>query len=380
MPHSRPKSTARAARRGALLALALGVLACGREPAQDWPPGALLVGRAPALRAFVAELARLEGTRVAREALAFAEALPDCEWVEAQAEPASLAALRAGLRCADAAGPLAAVHRDRGARDLAFAWPLGEGRAVGSADLSAAGGLELEVELPGEAFHGPRALLRPGDAAPGPPVLGGADALVHARLRPEGGIDLPALLARGGQADQLFALRSELFGAAVLDGTWELALYLPGPDERVPRAALALGTRHRKLSDAAAARFLDEIEAAWPVRRAPFALGAAAGSCLPELRLLPGLAPCYVATERALVVGWNAASLRKALDGSATSLPASGGLVAELARLPAADARIAAPGLPAGAPAFPWARLVAEPLHAGARVGMRLALAAPAGT
>ncbi len=371
-------AAARAARRAALLALALVVLACGRERADAWPPGALLAGRAAALRAFATKLARLEGTPIAREALAWAEALPDCELVEARAEPASLAALRAALRCADAAGPLSALHRDRGERDLAFAWPLGDGRATGSADLSAAGDLELRIELPGEAFRGPRALLRPGDTPPGPAVLGGAEALVHARLRPEGGIDLPALLERGSQGDQLFALRSQLFGAAVLDGSWELALYLPAADERVPRAALALGIRHRGVAEAAAARFLDEIEAAWPVQRTPFALGDAAGACLPELRLLPGLAPCYVATERALVVGWSAASLRKALDGSAAALPASGGLVAELARLPAADARIAAPELPVGAPVFPWRRLVAEPLHAGASVGLRLALAAPA--
>ena len=372
-------ATACGARRAAFLALALGCLHCGREPAA-WPPGALLVGRAAALRGIASELARLEGTPVAREADAFAKALPECETLEAHAAQASLAALRAGLRCADPAGALAAVHRDLGARDLAFAWPLGDGRATGTADLSAAGDLDLEIELPAGAFGGPRALLRPGAAPPGPAVLGGADALVHARLRPEGGIDLPALLADGSQADQLFALRSQLFGAAVLDGTWELALYLPGEGERVPRAALALGIRHRAVAEAAAARFLDELEVAWPVRRTPFALGGAPGACLLELRLLPGLAPCYVATERALVVGWSPASLRKALDGSATALPASGGLVAELARLPAADARIAAPELPVGAPVFPWRRLVAEPLHAGASVGLRLALAAPADT
>jgi hypothetical protein len=371
-------AAARAARRRALLALALGGLSCGREPAAAWPPGALLAGRAAALRSFAKELARLEGTPVAREARAWASAIPDCELVEAHAEAASLAALRAGLRCAELSGPLAPVHRDRGERDLAFAWPLGAGRATGSADLSAAGDLDLELELPGEAFQGPRALLRPGPAAPGPAVLGGADALVHARLRPEGGIDLPALVARGSQADRLFALRSRLFGAAVLDGTWELALYLPAAGERHPRAALALGIRHRAVAEAAAARFLDEIEAAWPLRRTPFALGDAAGACLPELRLLPGLAPCYVATGRALVLGWSAASLRKALDGSPAALPAAGGLVAELALLPAADARLSAPELPLGAPVFPWDRLVAQPLHAGASVGLRLALAAPA--
>jgi hypothetical protein len=336
----------------------------------------VLVGRAATLRTLAAQLGRIARTPAAREAAAFAAALPDCELVEAHAAQANLAALRAELRCADPQGPLAAAHRDRGARDLAFAWPLGEQRATGSATLSAAGDLELWIELPGTAFGGTRALLRPGAAPAGPAVLGGADSLLHARLRPEGGIDLPALLSPGSQGDQLFALRSQLFGAAILDGTWELAIYLPGEGESLPRAALALGIRHRDVAEAAAARFLDEIEAAWPVRRTPFALGGAPGACLPELRLLPGLAPCYVATERALVVGWSEASLRKALDGSEPALPASGGLVAELARLPAADARIAAPALPLGSPAWPWRRLVAEPRPAGASVGLRLFAAA----
>jgi len=373
---------ARGVRRTALLALALGGAACAPDPAPPpaWPPGALLVGRASALASLAGQLARIEGTPAAREALAWRAAdLPDCDVVEAQAPQASLAALREGLRCADPGGPLAAVHRDRGERALAFAWPLGLERLTGSVDVSASGDLELRFEIPGGAFAGPRALLRPGVTQPGPAVLGGADALLHARLRPEGGIDLPALLAQGSQADQLFALRSQLFGAAVLDGTWELALYLPAEGERLPRVALALGIRHRSVAQAAAARFLDEVEAAWPVRRTPFAVGDAPGACLRELRVLPGLAPCYVATERALVVGWSDASVRKALDGSAPALPASGGLVADLAKLPAADARIAAPELPSGAPAWPWRRLVAEPLHAGPSVGLRLALAGKVG-
>jgi hypothetical protein len=378
-------ATARLVRGGlrpALLALALGALACAPDPAPPaaWPPGALLVGRASALATVAEQLARITGTPAAREALAWSAALPDCELVEAQATQASLPELRERLRCADPDGPLAAVHRDRGERALAFAWPLGQERLTGSAEVSAQGDLELRFELPGEAFPGPLALLRPGAAEPGAAVLGGSEAVVHARLRPEGGIDLPALVAQGDQADQLFALRSRLFGAAVLDGTWELALYLPAEGERTPRAALALGIRHTEVAQAAARAFLDEIEAAWPVRRTPFAVGQAQGACLPDLRVLPGLAPCYVATERALVVGWSDASVRKALDGSAPALPTSGGLVADLARLPAADARIAAPELPSGAPVWPWRQLVAEPVHAGSVVGLRLALAGAIGS
>jgi len=377
--------TARAGRRRgpggrALVALALAALACSRapEPAAGWPPGAVVAGRTRSLARLLAGLAQLEGTPLGREARAWAEALPECESIEAHAATASLAALRAGLRCADPAGPLAAVHRDRGERDLVFAWPQGGASAVGSAAVSAQGDLDLRLELPGGAFGGARALLRPASEAPGPAVLGGADALIHARLRPEGGIDLPALVAQGGQGDALFALKSRLFGAAVLDGTWEVALYLPGEGAGLPRAALALGTRDRAVAAAAAAAFLDEVEARWPLRRAPFALGAWEGACLPELRLLPGLAPCFVAAERALVVGWNAESVRKALDGSAAGISPAGGVVAELARLPQADARLAAPALPLPR-GWPWRRLVAEPVRGGDRVEVRMALVAGGG-
>jgi hypothetical protein len=366
----------RGARRAALAALALAAVACGRasEPGAAWPEGALLVARTAALGDLLDRLARLEQTPLAREARAWRAALPACDVVEAHAPEADAGALRAALRCAAPDGALAAVHRERGAHDLVFGWPAAGAQARGHAALSGAGALELRVSLPGDAFAGPRALLRPAALAPGAPVLGGADALVHARLRAEGGIDLPALLPPGSQGDELFALRSRLFGAAVLDGTWELALYLPGEREALPRAALALGVRHRSVSEAAAATFLDELEARWPVRRRPFALGDAAGACLPELRVLPGLAPCYVATGRALVVGWNEASLRKALDGSPPALSDAGGLVAELARLPAADARLAAPRAPAGATPWPWRRLLAEPRASGAGVELRVSL------
>ena len=81
------------------------------------------------------------------------------------------------------------------------------------------------------------------------------------------------------------------------------------------------------------------------VRRSDFALGAAAGACLRDLNVLPELAPCYVATERALVIGWNEASLTPALATRAASAPdgasASGSAVIDFARFAQADARFA---------------------------------------
>jgi hypothetical protein len=122
------------------------------------------------------------------------------------------------------------------------------------------------------------------------------------------------------------------------------------------------------MSEAAAASFLDELEAlAAPARlharRRRRRLPASSACCGPRTLL-----------HRALVVGWNEASLRKALDGSPPALSDAGGLVAELARLPAADVRIAAPLAPAGAPLWPWRRLLAEPRSSDAGIEVRVAL------
>jgi hypothetical protein len=285
------------------------------------------------------------------------------------------------LRCAEPAGPLAPLHRERGARALAFVWPLEAGPKLrGRLELDAAGNAELALTVPDAAAHGLTGLVLPGEAPPGPGVLSGRDALVHARLRPAGGLDLAALIPSGGQADRLFRLRSALFAGLVLDGTWELALYLPEPGQAVPPAALALGVTTRDAAVAAMEGFLAELVATWPVHRSEFAVGAAAGACLLDLRILPDFAPCYVAMPGALLIGYNPESLRRALAAGEPALGADGGLVVELARLAEADARLAgkaAASTPAAAPA--WRRLRAEGREVEGRVELRVHLDAEAG-
>ena len=165
-------------------------------------------------------------------------------------------------------------------------------------------------------------------------------------------------------------------------------MYLPGAGEPTPRAALALGFEQRAAAAAALDGFLTDLEATWSIRRSFFAVGDAEGACLLELRLLPGFAPCSVITERALVVGFNPPSLRRALDGGGNAaLGAAGGAVVELARFGEADARLAgsAGTVPAVRARSPWGRLVAEGRHDGSALRVRLALeprsdAAGAGT
>jgi hypothetical protein len=363
--------------------LALGACSPGAQR-DDWPEGALVAGRGAALATLLAQLQRLEGTPLAREAAQLAGRLDACERVEGRDPGGSLAEAIRATGCAAPQGPYAPVHAWRGDRDLAFAVPLANGaRLRGAASVSEAGDVELELLLPPDAFAGARRLLLPGTRPAGPGVLSGAERLVQLRLRPDGGLDLAALVPANGQADRLFRLKSGLFEGLVLDGTWEIALYVPEAGHPMPRAALALGFDSRSAARAGMDGFLDEIEATWPVNRTAFSVGAASGACLLDLRVLPDLAPCYVATDRALVVGWNPASVRKALDGAPGVAGDSAGFAtAELARFPEADARLAslAPGDRDSAPAhWPWRRAVADGARDGAAVRIRVHLDAAGG-
>jgi hypothetical protein len=357
-----------------------------------------VIARTEALARLLARLQRLEGTRLARQAAALAGALPDCEWLEGREEEGRPADVWSHLSCRPADSALAGLDRERGDRDLAFSLPANGGaRTLGTLAIDARGDVDVEVLLPRSAFAGTWALTLPGAEPPGPTLLSHADELVHARLRPEGGLDIASLVPESSQADRMFRLKSELFAGAVLDGTWEVAIYLPEPGRPMPRSALAVGFSLKRPAVAAMERFVDDLQAAWPVRRSDFAVGAAKGACLLDLNLLPDLAPCYVATEGALVVGWNPASVSKALAKSAEmgagsgALDPQGGLTVELERFPEADARFArladarfaqlappeAPQSPAGA--YPWRRLTADGVREGETVRLRVRLAGQAG-
>jgi hypothetical protein len=179
----------------------------------------------------------------------------------------------------------------------------------------------------------------------------------------------------------MFRLKSELFAGAVLDGTWEAAVYLPEPGHPMPRAALAVGFDLREPAIAAMEGFLTELRSAWPIRRSDFAVADARGACLRDLKLMPDFEPCYVATDEALVIGWNPASIRQALATPAVAnldepLDAHA-LTVELARIPRADALLAAlePEAPGVATAvWPWERLTADGRREGRAVRIHVQL------
>jgi hypothetical protein len=163
-----------------------------------------------------------------------------------------------------------------------------------------------------------------------------------------------------------------------LDGVWEVAIYLPEEGDPMPRSALALNFSHRSTAVAAMEEFIGDLRESWPVTRTFVRLGEAEGACLLDLAIMPGLAPCYVATERALIVGWNPASLRKALDGRGDErdgLGDTGGAIIHLDRFANAD-RILSSALSIDtsphSTQYPWKRITAK----GARdpSGFRLRL------
>jgi hypothetical protein len=97
---------------------------------------------------------------------------------------------------------------------------------------------------------------------------------------------------------------------------------------------------------------------------------------------MPELAPCYVASDTALVIGWNPASLRKSLGDPTDSfaeLGDFGGVTIDLARFGRADqilsrARALADPTETLSRGFPWHRLVAtgRPSDSGFRLLVQL--------
>ncbi len=366
---------------GALLLAACLAPGCseGPEPEPDvlLPEGALLIARTEALARLLEGLERFEGTPLARAAAAGRAALPPCRDLEADAE--TLAGLLDRTRCA-LTRSLAPLRELRGERAMAFALPAGEGgedqRVTGTLDWSPDGSVVIEATLP---LRQPQTLLGvmlPAAEAPGPAVLSDADALVHARMRTDPAANPASAIAKHGQLASILGLRAMLFARAVLDGTWEGVVYVPHEGQTMPPVAMAVGFGRRELAVAAAEWLLDGLARAWPVHRTPFAVGDAPGACLLDLTVLPELAPCYVATQHALVFGWNPASLGRALR---TAPPAARGeassLHVELARFPEADNVLA--GASGREPReYPWRALRADGRQENGRYVFRITLAA----
>jgi len=386
MPHLSSVVTA-----GLLLGLGLACGACGtatQEDARLRPEGSLLAGDAAAAARILDRLMRFEGTALGRRAGELRARIDGCSrGVVAEAPAGDRDALVEAIRCGELAPEALGSGRSIRPGELIFFLRPDEDRWIeGVARTDGDGSLAIEARVDGSqgGLRGAaQALLWPSAEPPGPPRLSGGEALVHARMRPAGGIDLASLVPEGGQGDRLFRLKSELFSGAVLDGVWELVVYLPPQGRRMPPMALGLDVKSRALAVKAMERFVEDIAGTWSLRRVPFAVGDARGACFPRLNLLPELAPCYVATDEQIVVGWDPESVERALLGdpgeSLGTLGRDGGLLLRMDRFDEADERLRRARDPESPPAriaYPWRRLFAR--AASTADGVRLEVEMPA--
>jgi hypothetical protein len=347
---------------GWLVAVA-ALTACSAAPEEPAPAGAWWVGRGPVVRALLAEASHLEGTPAGVAALQLGAVLPACDLVGARTEPADLALLILETRCLDDGDPLA-VELRRGGGDVAFALPgVGATRARGSLRLDA-DALRADLVWPHPEADGVLALLLPARDAAAPARLARADRLAHARVRTRDGIDLAAWLPDASASQRLRAWLVGMLDGVVLDGTWEAAVYPPAQPEGLPGLAAALGVRSPRLATAAVERVLSDAARRWGAERSALHLAAGEGACLSALPRLPELAPCYVATDGALVFGWNRPSLLRALGPPGTlgsgDTASPGRIDVDLAKLLDAQAGERQPATRAAPTLPPWGRLRVE--------------------
>lgn len=277
------------------------------DPLAALPPGGFVSTTGPALAELSACLAPFAGSRVAEVGADWAALAATCPGEVYGQGPGALM----DLRCRAAPE---AVRAFRGEAVLAYAAPrLDIGLPRGHLEREGPG-LRLTARLPLPDDLGALALAVPGAETAGPPVLADHDAVVHARLRPSGGIDVSALVESGTQADTLFGLKGALLSRAVLTGDWEFAAYPPVEGGEVPQLALAVGLRP-DAGRVAVAAFADGLREKWSVQRQSATVGGHAGECLAGLRIMPQFEPCYVVTSTHLVAGWNQRAVESALAG-----------------------------------------------------------------
>ncbi|MCH7643668.1 MAG: hypothetical protein IH974_02445 [Myxococcales bacterium] len=362
---------------GSALWIATG---CGEiEVMKRWPSGATLLANTRSLDRLLERVARLEGTPLARRAEAIRALLPNCPTVEGRAESGRMSDLWTALDCATGRSDLVALEQARNGWDLAVSVPVAGDHWLGTLSIRPSGDVEIEIRLPRVAAEGLASLALPGEEATGAVELSESETLLHARVRPRGGLDLASLIPSDSQGARLFRLKSKLFAGVALDGVWEIAIYLPEVGDPMPPTALALNFSHRSAAVAAMEDFIGNLQESWPVARTFFQIDEAEGACLLDLAIMPGLAPCYVATERALILGWNPASLRKALDGHRDERDGLGDFSAAIIHLDRfADAdRILSSALSAEAiphsTRYPWRRITAKgaPDPSGFRLQLR---------
>jgi hypothetical protein len=252
--------------------------------------------------------------------------------------PRSAAWTAEGLQPAACAAPSAAVEAWRKDAAVAFAMPSGEaGRLAGRLTPTPAGGFHLEVRAPMPPEGSPLRLAVPAATPRAAALLSDEGAAMHARMTTAGGIDIASMVPPDSQGAQLFGLKSSLLSGAVLDGSWEIAVYAPKEGGVMPRIALGLGVRGLT-ADAALDTFMEQLRAQWSVHRAPITAGDWKGECVSGLKVMPDFEPCYLRKDDALVIGWNRSAAELGAAPAARAVNAPSGVSFDFAALAAADA------------------------------------------
>ncbi len=198
-------------RAGLLLGLVLSS-GCSPDSQEALPRGTALLGEARSFARLLAAAETLRGTPVAVAAGAARRRLESCEEFEAFCAPGEDCRLLERLECGSGRPELAEARRALEGSDWLLSrfygpderWVL-RGRLEGDGSVSA----RLELSLPAEL--GAFSLLLPGEAARGPSTLSHRRALTHARVRPEDGLNVAALVPGEGWGAAIFRLQSELF-------------------------------------------------------------------------------------------------------------------------------------------------------------------------
>jgi len=353
----------------------LAVAGCGASLEEAIPSGWTLAGRASAVLPALEQLQEIEQTPIARGAAELQRRIQGCELFVARCPRAEdsegdreLGGETTVCRLAETAECVDALPDEVAALGAGSGWVFSYQAPaslwfVARGSRGDDGALTVAADVGPVGESGALSLVLPAAEAPGPPRLSDKGALLHARVRPDGGLNIARFVSGGGWAARMYRLKSDLFEGKALAGVWELAAYVPKEGEIIPPLALAIDVRDPDLAVTAMERFLSELEATWPVRRADYRLGDRTGACLSDARVLPDLTPCYVADGEALFVGWNPRSLDLALSGGSPGEVAdpagseSGGRIF-FARFPDADeviARASGALAPAPATSYPWA-------------------------
>lgn len=332
------------------------------------PEGVWLAGDAAVLRGLLEDFESFHGSRIARRSAEGRARIASCAEAVAHTDlgSAEAAGLLEALRCRDESGEPAALEALRGDADAVLAVTVAGATLVARLRRFSDGlesGWSAALELPAGDFQSAAAQLLPAPAgkAAGLTVLAGNDALFQGRFAADRGLDLGAWVTAQSAVDRMFRLKSEVFSSLVLSGVWELAMYAPSPGEEMPPIALAAEHREPRAARLAMERFLDELSKVWLLIPSQVRVKGLDGACYKDLRLLPALAPCYVVSDRALILGWNVASLERALAAPGRDLGGESRLLVDFDRFGAAEEileeTLRAPEERTPPETYPWRRL-----------------------